>query len=118
MRLDAAASSALRAALAGPARPASWLGVTPAAVYLRTSWTPGVLALLATDAVRLPCALVLPSSAAELPLTCLADSAGDAVVGDGCVTWTGAAGPVVVRAVREWAPAMVRAGAHAAGDVA
>jgi hypothetical protein len=74
--------------------------------------------VLAHDAVRLPCAVVLPTSSAEVPLTRLADSAGDVLVGDGCLTWTGAAGRVVVRAVREWAPAMVRPGSHAAGDFA
>jgi len=35
------------------------------------------------------------------------------MVGDGAVSWTGPAGPVVVRAVREWAPAR-----PARGDVA
>jgi hypothetical protein len=68
-----------------------------------------VVALLARDAVRLPCALLLPSAAAELPMTCLAAAGRDATIGDGCLTWTGPAGQVDVRAVREWAPARVRA---------
>jgi Protein of unknown function (DUF2877) len=104
--LDAAASSCLRSALAGPGRPATWLGVTPAALYLRTAGT-GVVALLAHDAVRLPCALVLPTTAAELPLIWFAAGSGDAVLGDGQLAWTGPAGPVVVRSVREWSPAKV-----------
>ena len=112
MRLNAAASSGVRAALSGPPRPATWLGVSPAALYLRTPGTPGVLALLTHDAVRLPCALLLPTTTAELPLTSIAGRSGgalvgDAMVGDNCLAWTGPAGPVVVRAVREWAPARV-----------
>jgi hypothetical protein len=117
VRLDAAASSCLRSALAGPARPATWLGVTPAALYLRSA-PAGVVALLAHDAVRLPCALVLPTTAAELPLTSVADGSGAAVLGDGQLAWTGPAGPVVVRSVREWSPAKVRAGQAATGVLA
>jgi hypothetical protein len=118
VRLNAAASSGLRSALAGPPRPATWLGVTPAALYFRTGETPGVLALLTHDAVRLPCALLLPTTTAQLPLTSVADPGGgalsgdamtgDAMIGDNSLAWTGPAGPVVVRAVREWAPARVR----------
>jgi hypothetical protein len=140
VRLDAAASSCVRAALTGPARPSTWLGVTPAALYLRTPSAPGVVALLAHDAVRLPCSLLLPTIAAELPLTSIAGGAmvgdamvgdamvgdamvgdamvGDAMVGDDCLAWTGPAGPVVVRAVREWAPAQVRPGRVAAEALA
>ena len=104
MRLSAAASSSLRPVLAGSPRPATWLGATPAALYLQLPGDPGVLALLAHDAVRLPCALLLPTTRAELPLTSLGPAAGTPVVGDGVLTWTGPAGPVVVRAVREWGP--------------
>ncbi len=137
MRLTAGASSSLRAVLAGPARPATWLGATPSALYLQIDGEPGVLALLAHDAVRLPCALLLPTTRAELPLTSLAppciappgtcppgtDAArellvGEPVVGDGGLAWTGPAGPVVVRAVREWAPPAVRRGAVAASALA
>ena len=115
MKLSAAASSSLRSALAGPARPATWLGATPAALYLQIAGEPGVLALLAHDAVRLPCALVLPTTRAELPLVATVAAAdNEPLVGDGAVTWTGPAGPVVVRAVREWAPARVGRGTVAA----
>jgi Protein of unknown function (DUF2877) len=110
VRLSAAASSSLRPVLAGPARPATWLGATPAAMYLQLAGDPGVLALLAHDAVRLPCALLLPTTRAELPLTSLGPAVGTPVVGDGVVAWTGPAGPVVVRAVREWAPTRARGG--------
>jgi hypothetical protein len=111
VKLSAAASSSVRSALAGPARPATWLGATPAALYLQIAGEPGVLALLAHDAVRLPCALVLPTTRAELPLVATVVAAdNEPLVGDGAVTWTGPAGRVVVTAVREWAPARVRRG--------
>jgi hypothetical protein len=111
VRLSAAASCSLRTVLAGPVRQAAWLGVTPAALYLQTAGEPGLLALLAHDAVRLPCALVLPTTRAELPLALTAVAAdGEPMVGEGVVSWTGPAGPVVVTAVREWAPARVRRG--------
>jgi uncharacterized protein DUF2877 len=108
MRLAGAASRALRAVLAAPAQRARWLGATQAAAYLSIPGQPGVLAVLAHDAVRLPCGLVLAATSAEVPLTALVPGDGDqaaGVVGDGTVSWTGPAGPVVVTAVREWAPA-------------
>jgi hypothetical protein len=109
VRLSAAASSSVRPALAGPARAAFCLGATPAALYLQVTGRPGVLALLARDAVRLPCALLLPTTKAECPLDSLAPAA-EYLVGDDQVAWTGPAGPVAVRVVREWAPATVRRG--------
>jgi hypothetical protein len=126
VRYPAAASSALRSVLTGPPRPAEWLGVTRGALYLRTSGPPGALALLCHDAVRLPCGLLLAATSAELPLTSLAPppapsaaapSAGF-IVGGGAVSWTGPAGPVVVRAVREWAPARPPRGQVAASALA
>ena len=120
----AAASSALRPVLAGPARPAEWLGVTSAGLYLRTGGRPGVLAVLTCDAVRLPCALVFPSASSELPLTSIAPdplsppAASSCLVGDGGVSWTGPRGPVVVRAVREWAPVRPARGAVVASALA
>ena len=114
MRCLAAASSALRNVLAGPERPAECLGVARGALYLRTTEAPHVLAVLCHDAVRLPCGLLLPVTSAELPLTSLVPpepppSAGF-VVGGGAVSWTGPAGRVIVRAVREWAPARAASG--------
>ena len=105
MRCQAAASSALRSVLAGPARPAGYLGATRGALYLRTRGLPGVLVLLSHDAVRLPCGVLLPVTSAELPLTSLVARSAGFLVGDGAVTWTGPAGPISVRVVREWAPA-------------
>jgi hypothetical protein len=111
MRLTAAASSALRPVLAAPAQRARWLGATRAALYLGTAGQPGVLAVLAHDATRLPCGLVLPSTSPELPLTALAPGLGPCLVGDGMVRWTGPEGPVVVGVAREWAPCRAAAGA-------
>ena len=119
--LLAAASSALRPVLAGPARPAECLGVTRGALYLKIAGPPGALTVLAHDAVRLPCGLVLPTTSAELPLSSLAptpDASAGFVVGDGSVSWTGPAGQVVVRAVREWAPARPGRGEVAASVLA
>jgi Protein of unknown function (DUF2877) len=128
MRCLAAASRVLRPVLAGPPRPAQCLGVARGALYLRIAEPPGVLALLCQDAVRLPCGLVLPVTSAELPLTSLAPAdpapaqaavkAAGFVVGDHAVRWTGPAGPVVVRAVREWAPARTAAGRVTASALA
>jgi hypothetical protein len=122
VRCLAAASSALRPVLAGPARPAEFLGVARGALYLRTSAPPGALAALSHDAVRLPCSLLLPTTSAELPLTSLAPaslaSSAGFVAGDGAVRWTGPDGPVVVRAVREWAPARPAPGEVTAGALA
>jgi hypothetical protein len=122
MRCTAAASSALRRILAGPARPVEWLGVTRGALYLKTGGQPGALVVLTHDAVRLPCGLLLPATSAELPLTSLAPSSLEPsarfVVGDGAVSWTGPPGPVVVRAVREWAPARPARGEAVASGLA
>ena len=130
VRCAAAASSALRQVLAGPARPAAWLGATRGALYVKTAGQPGTLVVLAHDAVRLPCGLVLPTTSAELPLTSLAPASlapvslapagpSDCVmVGDGAVRWTGRAGPVVVQAVREWAPTRPAQGEVAADALA
>lgn len=80
--------------------------MSPAALYLAVTQPPGVLAVLSHNAARLPCGLLLPSTSEELPLTALAPPENrEALVGDGVVTWTGPVGPVVLRPVREWAPA-------------
>jgi hypothetical protein len=123
----AAASSALRPVLAGAARSAELLGVTRGALYLKTAAKPGALVVLAHDAVRLPCGLVLASTSAELPLTSLVPAPPDRgplggaarfLVGDRAVSWTGPAGPVLVRAAREWAPARPARGRVAVSSLA
>lgn len=115
----AAGSSALRPVLAASARRAECLGVTRGALYLKIAAPPGVLAVLTHDAVRLPCGLVLPTTSAELPLTSIAPARScGIVVGSGQVGWNGPDGPVVIRAVREWAPAPLARGEVAAGALA
>jgi hypothetical protein len=116
VQLGCAASSALRPVLAGPVRDATWLGVTPAALYLAVTGQPGVLAVLAADAVRLPCGVVLASTSAQFPLTALLlprqpPGSSRCLVGGGTVRWTGPAGPVVLTVAREWAPCRPAAGA-------
>jgi len=112
----AAASSALRTVLAAPARPAECLGVTRGAVYLKIGRPPGALVVLSHDAVRLPCALVLPITSAEFARFMILESyacgsmhnspgSWRTTVGDGEIRWISPVGPVVVRAIREWAPA-------------
>lgn len=115
----AAASTAMRPVLAGPTRRAELLGVARGALYLRICEPPRVLAVLSHDAVRLPCGVLMASTSAELPLTSLAPrgSAGF-VAGEDAVGWTGPAGPVVVRVVREWAPARPARGAVSASALA
>jgi hypothetical protein len=112
--------------LAGPARPAELLGLSRGALYLKTLGEPGVLVVLCHDAIRLPCGLLLSTTSAEMPLTSLmphsaalaAAPSASFLVGDGEVSWTGPAGPVVVRAVREWAPARPAQGEVAASALA
>jgi hypothetical protein len=117
MNVAAAASTALRSVLAGPPRSARWLGASASALYLQTGGRPGVLAILAHDAVRLPCGLLLPRASAEMPLAGLVPpgrAAAPCAVGGGTVNWTGPAGPVAIVPVRQWAPARVSPGAVAA----
>ncbi|PZS14638.1 MAG: hypothetical protein DLM57_14090 [Pseudonocardiales bacterium] len=113
MRVPAAFSSAVRPVLTGPIQPAAWLGASAGAAYLMTG-SSTVLAIVTHDAVRLPCALVLSTTAAELALSELAPAPGlrgdaPASVGAGRVEWPGRGGPVTVAGTREWAPARVLA---------
>lgn len=112
--VPAASSTAVRTVLTGPIRPAAWLGASASALYLLTR-SATVLAIVTHDAVRLPCAMVLSSTAAELPLTQLAPLPerrhnAAATVGAGRVEWAGPAGVVTVAGAREWAPARVHFG--------
>jgi hypothetical protein len=118
MRCLAAASSGLRHVLARPPQAAEFLGVSRGALYLRTAEPPGAVVVLSHDAVRLPCSLVLATTSAELPLSALAPASGGFVAGDHEVRWAGPAGPVVVRAAREWAPARPSRGVVTASALA
>jgi Protein of unknown function (DUF2877) len=109
LRLNAAASTAIHPALAAAPRPASVLGVVDHAVYLELAPGSGrpaeVIAVLTSDAVRLPCALVLAVSSGERPLTRIGPGPLEpAVVGNGRVQWTGPAGVVAIHSVRRWTP--------------
>jgi hypothetical protein len=113
MKVAAAASTALRSVLDGPPRRAGWLGASASAIYLQTAGHPGVLAILAHDAVRLPCALLLPRTSHEMPLAGLVrltPGSAPCMVGGGTVSWTGPSGPVAISPVRQWAPARVSPG--------
>lgn len=63
--IPVAASVAVLPHLAGPARPATIVGLYPSALYLDDGHT--TIAVLTRDAVRLPNALVLTSSSDEHP---------------------------------------------------
>jgi hypothetical protein len=67
--------------LAGPVRPVAVLGRFATALYLRPVGGE-VIALLSSDAVRLPIGLMLPTSSREFPLTGLD---GPVVAGSGAV---------------------------------
>src|SRR5664279_3613125 len=114
MTFPAAFSTAVRPVLTGPIQPAEWLGASATALYLIIR-SGTVLAIVTHDAVRLPCALVLPTTAAEMPLTRFAPAPGrrhlaPTSVGAGRVEWTGPAGTVTIAGAREWAPASVTTG--------
>ena len=124
MQLGAGASSALRGVPTGPIASARLLGVGPMALYLAVGADhpiipgPRVIAVLTHDAVRLPCAVVLPTTAAELPLTAIGPGhEADCLVGGGQLRWTGPDGPVVVNIVREWPVDRVGRGRPAAAAV-
>ena len=110
MRAPAAYSTAVQPVLSGPVQPAHWLGGGPSALYLVTECGT-VLAVVAHDAVRLPVALVVSRTAAELPLSSLVLELGAPVaVGAGRVEWAGPTGVVTVAGARAWTPARARLG--------
>lgn len=101
-RRRAAASTALRSALAAAgSRSGTVLGVFPSAVYVELD--DEFLALEASDALRLPCAVVLPVPTAGRPFAALHAGAR--------VTFTGtrlALGTLTVDVVRWWRPRRAR----------
>src|SRR3954471_3485908 len=100
----ASCSSAVAPVIRGPAQPAAVLGVAASALYLQRGDC--VLAVVTADAVRLPCAVVLPRTSAEFSLRAVAPD-GVVTVGGGAVRWTSGR-PISVEVVREWQPARVR----------
>ncbi|OLT26980.1 hypothetical protein BJF79_43005, partial [Actinomadura sp. CNU-125] len=105
-----AASLALRPLLDGPRAPRV-TAAFPAAVYaeVRGGPEPRVLAVVASDAARMPNAVVVPVPRRDRPFREVREGA-DAVVGDGRVETGGFA----VRVRREWDPAPVLGPLHPA----
>jgi hypothetical protein len=77
----AAGPAWVRDLIARPVRLVDVLGRFATALYLRLAGGE-VIALLSSDAVRLPIGLILPTSSREFPLTCLSGTVG---VGSGAV---------------------------------
>ena len=80
-RLAAAGPARVRDLINGPVQPAAVLGRFATALYLRLVGGE-VIALLSSDAVRLPIGLILPMTSRELPLSCLS---GTVMVGSRAV---------------------------------
>ena len=94
---QAAASSALRGALTADERAGRVLGVFPSAVYVALG--DDLVALETYDALRLPCAVVLPARTVDHPFTRVRP--GDRVLAyDAELT----VGPLTVEVVRWWRP--------------
>ncbi|MGZ4631904.1 MAG: oxamate carbamoyltransferase subunit AllH family protein [Actinomycetes bacterium] len=93
----AAASSALRGALTADERAGRVLGVFPSAVYVALG--DDLLALETHDALRLPCAVVLPARTVDRPFTRVRP--GDRVLAHAAELTVG---PVTVEVVRWWRP--------------
>ncbi len=103
-RLTGAGSDALLSLVGGPPQEAIVVGAGPRAVYLEVGDTPGeLLAVITHQAVRVPCAVVLPPDVA-VPAELVAGTR--ARVGQGEVTWDGG-GLGIVR----WWPAAAVTGA-------
>ncbi|QXJ25612.1 DUF2877 domain-containing protein [Actinomadura graeca] len=96
--MPGAASRRLRAVLMGPLRPARVLGVFPAVVYLLHEGG-AVVAVCATDAVRLPNSVVLAAPRAAAPFADV-EVTGPAWLGAGRLR----AGPLAVTVTRWWTP--------------
>jgi hypothetical protein len=131
MRLNAAVSATIETTVRAQPRPAELLGVTDMAMYLRLpepAFTrraadlieaadddrgagkpaASVIAVLTTDAVRLPCGLLVGFSSAERSLHRIGPLSADPVmVGNGCVQWNSQLGLIAIHAVRSWTPPMV-----------
>lgn len=80
-QVAAAGPARVRNLISGSVRPVDVLGRFAAALYLRLAGGE-VIALLSSDAVRLPIGLILPTSSRDFPLSYLS---GPVVVGSGAV---------------------------------
>jgi hypothetical protein len=81
VQVAAEAPARIQGLISGPDRPVDVLGRFATAQYLRLA-RGEVIALLSSDAVRLPIGLILPTSSREFPLSHLS---GPVVVGSGAV---------------------------------
>ena len=97
-----AASLTLRPVLDAPRRPARVIAAFPSAVYLETRGgpEPRVVAVVGSDAVRLPNAVVVVATSRERPFRTVREG-GEAWVGDGRVEAEG----LEVKVRRWWDPA-------------
>jgi hypothetical protein len=105
-----AASLALRHLLTGPRRQARLIAVFPSALYLevRVPAEPRVLAVVSTDAVRLPNATVIAASSRQHPFGGIHEG-DDALIGDGLIDIVApnAVPRLRVRVRRWWDPSPV-----------
>ena len=101
----ASGSSAIRSTLRGPEQPAAVLGVATTALYLQARDV--VLVVGTTDAVRLPCSVVVPRPSAEFSMRAVAPD-GVVTIGRGWLRWTSGRRVIGIDVVREWQPAAVR----------
>ncbi|MEO5878495.1 MAG: DUF2877 domain-containing protein [Streptosporangiaceae bacterium] len=99
-----AASLAVREQLERPRRAARVIAVFPSAVYLqfKNGGAPNVLALVSSDAVRPPNAVVVPAAARQQPFAGVREGE-DAWIGDGCAE----TGQLRVKVRRWWDPSPV-----------
>ena len=100
----ASCSSAIASVLRGPDQPAVVLGVAASALYLQAREV--TLAVVTSDAVRLPCAVVLAVPVAEFSLHEVVPD-GFVTIGGGALRWAAHTSPVEITVVREWLPASV-----------
>ncbi len=100
-----AASLGIRDSLGGPRRYGRVIAVFPSAVYLRVEQQaePAVIALVSSDAVRLPNSVVLAASARHEPFNGVREG-DDGVIGDG---YAEVGGVLRARARRWWDPTPV-----------
>lgn len=106
-----AASTALRAVVGAQTRarrPARVMAVFPSALYLDLQDVPEprVVAIVASDAVRLPNSIVVGAATREAPFAAVREI-DHAWVGGGSVEITGSGAPVKVRVRRWWEPSPV-----------
>ncbi|MGP8304298.1 DUF2877 domain-containing protein [Streptomyces inhibens] len=97
--MPGAASRAVQRTLEGPCGGARLLAVFPSAVYLAAA-DGTVLALVTSDAVRLPNAVVLTTERSGSPLTCFVREGDSAVCGAGALR----VGTLGVHIARWWTP--------------